>query len=325
MIYCYASQPHYWAHMRPIYEALPEPLRGGVFAPKQQPWGSPNARPRDGLWMVAGYSDAKSLGASRRVVLIEHGAGQHYPGDPRSAGHGAYSGGRDLDHVVMFICPSVEVAARWTDTYPAADAIAVGCPRLDAWFTRARVRDREVRPHAAATVAFTFHHDRAICPEAQWALPHYRGVLKATIQELRGVGAIPLGHGHPRATVPLRRLWDELGVEWIPDADEVFQRADLLVADNTSLAFEAMSIGIPVCWLDAPWYRVEVEHGLRFWRDADSGVRVTRPGNLFEGICLALTDPPEVRRRRAETIARVYAFTDGQAAARAAEAIAAIA
>lgn len=327
VVHTYSSLGHYADHLAPIFAALPEELRGGHFAPREGSWwGARAPQPLDGLWLVASYTDARALGQARRVVYVEHGAGQTYNGDERSRDHGAFSGGRGLDNVVLFLAPHETVAARWRAAYPHVPAVAVGCPKLDRWH-------REPFPgftpkssfSAGPTVAFTFHHQGGLCPETTWAVPHYREHLRATAEALRGVGAAVIGHGHPRAAPLLERLWAACGVEWVPSSAEVFTRADLLVADNTSLLPEFASLGRPVVWLNAPWYRRGVDHGGRFWAWPEGQRVVDDPADLVPGVLDGLRDPPLIARARAEMVASIYSAVDGAAAKRAAEAIAAVA
>lgn len=131
----------YADHITPVWSALPREVRGQMYAPRaRDPWGTPlPARwPRDRLVLVAGAVDALKA-RPRPLVYLEHGAGQHYPGDVRSAGHPSYSGGDALETVVLFLCPSDAVAERWRARYPGAAAVVVGCPRLDPWHGPGRV------------------------------------------------------------------------------------------------------------------------------------------------------------------------------------------
>jgi CDP-glycerol glycerophosphotransferase (TagB/SpsB family) len=130
-----------------------------------------------------------------------------------------------------------------------------------------------------------------------------------------------LGHGHPRLWGTIRRRWAQLEVDHTGELADVLDRADLLVGDNTSALYEFASTGRPVVVVNAPWYRRDVHHGLRFW-DHPPGVQVDRPEDLAPSIARALTDPPALRRIRAAAVERAYAHADGLAAHRAATAIA---
>lgn len=311
-VWAYASRPQYAEHLAPIFDALPAADRAAFRAPRNQPWGTPGLIDPGDPVLVASYTDAKAI-ARRDLIYVEHGAGQTYQADVRSAGHGAYSGGAGLDAVRLFIAPSEKVAARWRVTYPAASAVAVGCPRIDRYH-------RSPAPNGP-TIAVTFHHQGGLVPENTWAMPHYRRALAASVAAWRAAGFAVVGTGHPSAESALRRLWGAIRVPWAT-TDEVFRDGSVLVADNTSLAFEFMAAtDRPVLWLDAPWYRRDVDHGLRFWTEADSGLRIGDPADLAEAALAAFADPPEIAARRRATAARVYANVDGRAAERAAAAI----
>ena len=100
----------------------------------------------------------------------------------------------------------------------------------------------------------------------------------------------------------------------------MLDRADLLVGDNTSALYEFASTGRPVVVMNAPQYRRDVHHGLRFW-DYPPGLQVDRPEQLADTIARALSDPEPARAVRAAAVAETYAYTDGRAAERAVAAI----
>lgn len=249
------------------------------------------------------------------VVYVEHGAGQTYEGDPRGVAFPSYSGGTGLERAVLFVCPSETVAARWRARYPATPTVAVGAPKLDRWL-------REPPGHGLArpsfpTVAFTFHWECALVPETRSAWRYYDEALPGLAS---GTEWGFLGHGHPRIYGVLHRRWQKLGVSHTPDAGDVFTEADLLVADNTSLLYEFAALDRPVVVLNAPWYRRDVSHGLRFW-DYPPGLQCDRPADLAATVRRALEDPPEARAIRERAVAHAYAHLDGRAAERAAAAI----
>lgn len=366
MIDAYASLPHYWQHIAPVFDALPPDLRGTVWAPRQGcHWGrSLTTRPRRDPWgpvLVASYADAKRM-AGRRLVYVEHGAGQSYVG----IDNGSYAGGSGLGDVVLFLCPSESVAERWRAAYPDATAAVVGCPRLDVFhrampigITPTGIIDggtleqpgcarRPHKPkvggsnppgaphpsdkggraghHAGAAprrgpvVALAHHWRCGLLPETQPAVDHFKAAYPALRDAVRSWGGELLGHGHPRAWREYGRLWASLGVEAVESSDEVLRRADLLIVDNSSLAYEFASLNKAVVCLNQPAYRRDVEHGLRFWTNVP-GLEVDEPGDLLFAVAAALEDGPEAQEDRQRAVQAAYAYTDGRAAERAAAAI----
>jgi hypothetical protein len=212
--------------------------------------GRIRALPPDDVILVGGY-DNIALCGGRRVVYVEHGAGQTYS-RLRSRSRPHYPGGPHPPNVIGYICPNRHVAALWD-----RPTVVVGCPALEGL---------QRNPMA---VVFTFHWDApTVCPEARSARPHYLDHLHEMVQWVRdtGLGGLhPLGHWHPRDR-QAETLWRRLGVECEPDPDRALERARLVVADNTSFAYEAALLGIANVALNAPWYRRDVEHGLRFWK-----------------------------------------------------------
>jgi CDP-glycerol glycerophosphotransferase (TagB/SpsB family) len=80
-----------------------------------------------------------------------------------------------------------------------------------------------------------------------------------------------------------------MGIEVVQEFDEVCRRADLLVADNTSVIYEFAATGRPVVLLDPPWYDRNVGHGLRFWTASHVGLHVTDPRTLTDMVTEALS------------------------------------
>jgi len=141
----YATERHYADHLAPIYLALPVDERGRWYAPAalhdhirglgvSPAMIGPGTPPRGyTVALVASHGDLRGIG-DRPAVFVEHGAGQTYrsaPGEEPS--HPAYSGGKDREGVVLFVCPSETVAERNRRRYPGVPAVAVGSPRMDRW------------------------------------------------------------------------------------------------------------------------------------------------------------------------------------------------
>jgi hypothetical protein len=253
--------------------------------------------------LVASYADLCTARlAHDRIVLMQHGAGQSYGDD-----HAAYPGGSDNDAVGLFLTPGDQPAARWRSRYPGARVEAVGTPRLDSLPRR--------KP-GGRTVAITFHWDAGHHPEARSAFDWYVGALAGLRDQFDLIGT-----AHPRARRPIR-AYAKLGIEYVPDFEDVCRRADLLVGDNTSALFEFAATGRPVVVMNAPWYRGDVDFGLRFWDAAGVGLQVDHPTGLVNVGRKTMDQAlwPARARQREEALSKVYAYRTG-AAQRAADVI----
>lgn len=323
MIRWYASRAHYAAHLAPIRAAMG--AEGTWHGPNhavgsQDGWDGRRWPPKDDTpVIVASAVDAQAF-PDRPVIYVEHGAGQAYHGDENAAENPSYAGGSGLDNVIGFICPRWEVADRWKAVYPNADTWVVnGCPRLDQH--HATVGRPERYP---LRVAFTWHWDCMVCPETRTAWPHWRPQVQAVLTNpSRGV---TFGvHAHPRAPQVLQSMamWNNQR-RVFTDVDRMLDWCDVLIADNTSVLYEAAALGRRVVTVDAPWYRSDVHHGLRFW-DAIPGLHVT-PSEPLRGAVETMRDNRTVgslEARRA-ALGAYGGIVDGSASQRAAAGVRAI-
>jgi hypothetical protein len=296
------------------------------MSPRPTDWWARDELPRDvepgTVTLVAGYCDIQAMRGRGPLVYVEHGAGQHYPGDPRSAADPSYSGGIDHDDVVLFVAPSTTVAERWHDLYPDAAVVVAGCPLLDDWHIGRRPFEQLARP----TLAITFHWDCSLIPETRSAFRHYEARLADSVAAWRAHGFDVVGHGHPRVFDTLTPIWRALDVEQQP-LGWIYDHADLLIGDNTSVLYEFASLGRDVLCLNAPWYRRDVRHGLRFWSDVP-GLQANNADEMIERATMLLDRETPVLHAssllRRGAVAAAYAHVDGYAAWRAVTAIAAL-
>lgn len=332
-IVAYASRPHYADHLRPIVDDLPSDVCDGqIYSPRADgEWGPQigttdvfaGSRPSaaGAVWLVASYVDAQHVDGP--FIYVEHGAGQSYGGDPGATLNPSYAGGegRSYDRCLLVIAPGNIAGARHLTARKCPVAL-VGCPYLDPWHRDERKFQRAIRKMGTdRRVAFTFHWDGSeVCPEARSALSHYETGLEGAVNDLIGRGWEVWGHGHPRAQTALEAVWHGLDVPWV-SREQIFDAADVLVADNTSLLWEFISLGRPVVFLDAPWYRKYVEHGLRFWRWTAAGVGAANAVEIPAAVELAYADDRRVAQLRTMATREVYAHTDGLATERAVIAI----
>lgn len=283
-----AVMPHYGAHIRPVWDALPEEIRGHWY--DREP-----LVPESDTVIVASYTDhvhARHAGY-RQIVVMEHGIGQSY-GDLNPS----YPGGRNRE-ADLYLAPNHHAAARWRMMYPRTPVVVIGSPRIEGLPARA---------DGPLTVAVSFHWDCRIAPESRTAFPHYRSALPILAEQFNVIG-----HAHPRAN--MRGAYRSIGVPWVPDFDEVCRTADVYVCDNSSSMFEFASTGRPVVVLNAPWYRRSVDHGLRFWEAAPVGANVDYADQLVRAVERALDDDPIYADARAAAVDLVYPVRNGVALA----------
>lgn len=293
MIRFIASEPHYAQHLRPVRQAMPTDLDVWLGVPE----ATPDVTVED-VAVVASYGDLKKATKRgyRRIVLMQHGAGQSYAGRGNDR-QGAYPGGDGNEAVGLFLCPNDYSAQRWRDRYPRAKVQVVGSPRVE------HLPQRE--PGDVPTVAVSFHWLCNLWPETRPAFGQYKPAIPS-LKRWR-----VLGHGHPRAMrwlVPWYRTW---GIEVVPSFDDICRRADVYVCDNSSTLFEFAATGRGVVVLNSSQYRKDVNHGGRFWDWATVGLQVDSPDALQEAVRLALLDPPGIREERERIVRQVYAQVSG--------------
>jgi hypothetical protein len=329
-----ATYTQYIDHLAPTWHALPESYRGNFWVPLSLATHAQLRgirRPatlfdatrslverrqrlmenKERLLVTCSYGDTQhAYRSNRSVIYCEHGSGQSF-GMTNPANPGGI--GRARQNVILYIMPNDYCALRNLEAYPMVPNAVVGCPKLDVWHQQPTKR-RSNPP----VVCVSFHWDRFTIPEARSAWGWFEHVLRplARSKEWKVIG-----HGHPRQMDDYAIKYKAIGIEPVPDFEEVMARADVYVNDCSSTIFEFASTDRPVVVLNAPWYRRDVEFGLRFWEYANVGVQCSEPELLQDAIRQAFADAPAQRAARHQAVAGVYKYTDGRAADRAAQAM----
>lgn len=314
-----ASRQHFAAHLAPVAAELG---RRGYNAYCWVP-DTPGSHPIDGLLDPSAVGRVTVVSASadmiaaaklgRRVVLMEHGAGQSYSNRDASYVGGAYRNKADL-----VLLPNEMAAERHRKFWPEVPCEVVGCPLVDDLLRLVHT------PTHPPTVAVTWHWDATkVSPEARSAWPFIGSKVLDVLTMMRGEGTIDLlGTAHPRIIDKIRPEYEARGIP-VAEGHEVFASASVLVADNTSSMYEFAALGRPVVVLDAPVYRTHRHHGLRFWSEVDIGPRVGRRGGPLAyrtAVEYALDPDAEQIERREEVMERVFPHR-GTATQRAVDAI----
>lgn len=325
-----ATQVQFADHLRPIYEALPEEVRGEFFDGKTIPpyrhlanGGQAKRRQLPSMCVVSAIGDLKKVAVRRRpiivggtvlryqpwvpTVLFEHGAGFSFHGSGNT--NASYAGGIERNGALALPATNDYVARANREAYPHVPSPIVGCPKLDALVRiPAPVNERPV-------VCVSFHWDCHVCPETRWAFSHFG----AAVANLKGRPEFELvAHGHPRMRSFWRKWYGTHGIEFIEDFEDVVRRADVYVNDSSSTLYEFAAMGRPVVVMNSPHYRRHIHHGLRFWEHSDVGYNADTPAQLLPAIKRALKDPPAQQARRAAAVEAVYPYL-GESVPRAAQ------
>lgn len=312
MIDMAASHRHYLEHMLPVWRELDSEDRGTVHLTRDLQRYIPGSVPLESFQgdgppvLVAGFDDIKKVG-KRKIILMEHGCGQSYGGDPISARHPAYAGGDGRHGIAGFLCPNEYAAERNRVAVPDAFVEVIGSPRLAAL---QGVPPAPPYGDGKPVVAFGFHWDATVCHESMSAWRHWVGAVAKLAQS--GDFEV-IGHAHPRMFRDVAPTYRDMGVEPVGDFMEVLQRAHVYCADNTSTMFEWAALRGPTVVLDCPWYRLYVDHGLRFWDAADIGPRIGEPAGLGVAVKSALAKRPWPGAD--ERLARVFPAVENPARA----------
>lgn len=215
---------------------------------------------------------------------------------------------------MLFLCPNAHVMVANQSRYPNTPTAIIGSPYLDT------LRTIEPIEHSEPTVAVTFHWDARLVPEMRSAFLEYRSIL----QDLASCTDRPftlIGHAHPRIWEQASRWYKRVGIEPVRRLEDVIARADLLLADNSSVVPLAAACGLLVGWLNSTHYRRDIHHGFRFWDWVPNIPTADTPTDLPATILSALTDTPTAITARAHMIHDAFGVVDGHAAQRAVEAI----
>lgn len=305
------SERHFADHLRPVLNALPPEVRGGLFTRAH------TLSKRAGPVLVAAYGDLKRARAQtgRPIIMLEHGAGQTY----RDAGgkllqHTSYAGGRDRAGVILYLVPGPSAARAYLEAGVTVPVLQVGCAKLDPWLSGEKTPALDPVP----TIGVSFHWDCDVVLETRTTWPRY---LPAFIRAHQSGKVRILGHAHPRIAEVVRSMWVAAGIEWIHDFSTILNRAHAYACDNSSTMYEFAATRRPVIVLNHRFYRRSVHHGLRFWEAAGLGPIVDHEDEIPDAIHRALHPSDRMMRQAWAAVQHAYAVTDGTSAARAAHAI----
>ena len=218
----------------------------------------------DPVLLVLSYSWVNVLNKAKLdTIFLEHGAGQTYITDNISWNRG------ECQYIKLALVPNGHCAKAFEKSN--IEAQIIGCPKIRD--------DYEFSENEKPLVVFSWHWECKVLPETLGSFDYW----KDEILNLKDKFNIAI-HAHP---VMSRRvaLWCKRNdLRFIKQFDDVVKEADLYCMDNSSTLFEFARIGKPVLVLNPPWFRRDVEHGLRFWELSNIGVNCNDVSELE--VCL---------------------------------------
>ena len=309
-----ATEEHFAEHLLPLYHKLPEKHKGNFYTTQQAtnvPWSTHdnrveiikkiNSSNKERLLFLASLLTDIAEKINRPIGWINHGAGQTY-----DTAKWRY---KDHNNLHLCICSNEHYYNYVLNNSKCRNIAIIGTPKLDKWYNYKKPKND------MPIIAISFHHDRQACSESMSAFPHFEEVLPQLFTQQKWK---ILGHGHPRMIDKLIKIYNQYNIEYTKDFDEVLRRADLYICDHMSTLYEFATVdNKPVVVLNAPWYRRDVEHGLRFWEHSDVGINCNNPEDLFDCIEEALEDKPEQQMLRQKCLNAVYKYRDGKCTDRA--------
>ena len=309
MIDCYGSLIHMVDHIAPIYNALPEGMKGRFYSSNKMVQAQAalygitcqnlqSSRPiGTSPIMVASIGDVRHCGPTKRpVILVEHGIGLHFTG-PHVTNHPSYPGGTGIRLQVELILSTNQQAA---DEELAVNkgnhrrVVVVGAPKLDAF------ANLPPSTNTSPILSYATHWDCHCCPETRSAFYHYKDILNI-ISKIYPT----LGHAHPRWKELIYSRYSKLGMSPQKRFTSILTKADLLMGDCGSAIYEFAYTNKPVVVLNCPLYRRNFRHGLRFW-DYIPGIQCNDPDDLLSCVETALADPPNLKLLRQQAIDYAY-------------------
>lgn len=317
---------HYIDHMAPVWHSIPETSRGqfhaieanaeylhhhGIEATLHKTSSHMlNAlKTAKHLTVVAGHRDPAWLDRTGRPnAILMHGVGFVF--DAKHSYEGYPGTNRNRQNTKLILSSNETIAALERVGNPSIHVEVIGCPKLDKWQT-AKHRPIPKRP----TIALAWHWRCFVSPNTFTAFDEYREAVRELSQHYT-----LLGHGHPSIIRELAPIYEAMGIETVYSLAEVFERADMMVADATSAIFEFASLDRPVVPVMSKSYKPS-EYGGMYNERLNLGAVCHTPAELLATVQTAIKDDAKYREARRTAIGRCYTYTDGGCAARAAAAL----
>lgn len=313
MLIFYANMPQYLEHLKPIYRAykgdkifiIKRNTRGaaGVIDSKTYSQISELKKILDTLcrlhkkvhYIVASYGNVRELSKPYLpdipFALIEHGAGQSY--DSKIPGW-CRGSNKYMHRVKLFMATNKYCLEPFKKNNPEVKAKIIGCPKID-WVEKKPMTTDD------PLIVFSWHWSCNSLPETLGGFDYWKSEV-VNVSKHFNVAI----HGHPRLQGDTEPFCLQNNIRFIKDFNEVLATADIYAIDNSSTMFEFALTGRPIIVLNNPWFRRDVNHGMRFWEFSNIGVNCDSRLDLMDSIDECLDDEYEANRERISSL--IYPF-----------------
>jgi hypothetical protein len=333
MIDFLASQKHYIDHIAPVWNRIPVELRHDFYVPNNIISYAQSKLVGHGMYLfgygervfpqndypilVCAYGDliaAQRNNPARKIIYMEHGTGHAF-------GTAAYPNGvGKRDYASLFLAPN-EYTRKLIQSVRNTRVEVIGTPKMDIYEGVFDITQRMIQligTPSPPVIAIAFHWgDRhSVPPESGSAWEYYKDILPELNKRYKIIA-----HGHPLAQHIYKREFERLGIEWVGSFDNILTRADIYINDLSSTLYEFACTGKPVIILNAPWFRRDMQWGIRFWDYSDIGLNVNEPEELFSAIDTTIQEYVSIRlEERRQMVEELYPYI-GKSAERAARII----
>jgi hypothetical protein len=317
----FARRDNYVDHLSPIWKIFPEQLRGNFFVDQRNfgyaifELGTPGVIIYNGYTpagqgpiLTCAYGDMSRAARNegRKIISMEHGTGHTF-------GTASYPDGQGRRSLVSLALMPNEFTANKARVVRDTHCEIIGTPKTDELIPPSKVFSRPVDKPVIA-IGFHWGDRKSSPPESGSAWEHYKIVLPVLKAKY---GENLIAHGHPLSWGVFRPVFEREGIEFVEDFRDVCRRADVYINDLSSTLYEFLVTGKPVVVLNAPWFRREVNYGIRFWDYSNVGINVENPAELLPAIDRTLEEYTTIQAgEREQAVRDLYPYL-GKSTARA--------
>lgn len=276
MVIFFANMPHYYDHIIDVYNKLGI---SKVIIDKVNDSSkllNTISQYDNPIYIVPSYSLLSRLYKpnfpKNRSILLEHGVGQSYITNKTSWARGST---KYDDNIILYMATNNYCYDAFKKHHKNIPIEIIGCPKLD----NIPIMNPNLED---PLICFSWHWDAIEIPETRSGFDYW----KDSLIELSKHNRIVI-HGHPRIQNITSEFARDNNIQFISSFNRVLELADIYVCDNSSTIYEFAVTNKPVILLNNPFYRRDINHGLRFWELSNIGINCNNNKDLQK--CINMT------------------------------------